>query len=192
MNISQALRRANILKGRISDWETRSRVSNVLNHSRRVPTNDKDEQEEFKVENEPVYSFEECEKGRNEARDELLRLSAACAEANASNYVTFKDEKFSLAEALRRLSNMKSEIAWLGRIGTLPQKEVLSTRQKKVWDVKEQRWDYVDESFKQTCTLAARDIQRRSDALQESFDELNNLVESANGGTQITLGKPAA
>lgn len=189
MNIGQALRKANKLKGKIAEWEQRAVVSNIVNHVQ-VPAPDIEDQ--YEVEGEPVYTFEECEKGRKAARDQLLRLTTAVAEANAVTKVTFQGEEVSLAEALRRLSNLKAEIAWVRRINTLPQKEVLSTRQKRIWDSKNERFDYMDEKTKQTCTLAARDIQRRIDALQETFDELNDLVERANGQTKLKLGEEAS
>lgn len=186
MNIGQAIRKANKLKGRIAEWENRAAMSNIVNHVRV-------DEEKFEEENKPVYTFEECVEKRNAARDELLRLMTAAAETNAVTKINFRDQEMTLAEALRRISNYKSEMTWLKRIQTLPHSEVLSSRQKRIWDSKNERFDYVDEATKQTCTLAARDIQRQIDAAQEAHDELNDLVESANGRTQLKLpGKPSA
>ncbi len=171
MNINQALRRAKILKGRIAEWSTRAQGANVVNHGENDP--------------KPVYQFDECQTARKDAIEELLRLSTAVAVANATKKVSFNEQEMTLTEALHRLQNIKAEIAWLQRISALPQNEVKGTRPRQVWDTKERTFQYVDEPFKQTCTLSTRDVQRRVDELQETFDGLNGLVESANHQTDI-------
>jgi hypothetical protein len=164
MNINQALRRIKVLKGQVSAWETRASISNVVG------------QDET-----PTYKFEECISNRAAALAELIDTEARVAVANANNKV----RGISLCEAIRRLQNFKAEIAWLRVLPDLPVSEVVEKRDARAWDASVKEYIYVKEDYKKTCTMDARAVQRKVDALQTEFDALNSEVEAANHSVEI-------
>jgi hypothetical protein len=174
MNINQGLRRAKVLKGKIAEWENRSRQSNVVSEG----------------ETKPTFQFDECVEARTKAQDELLKIESAIAIENAKTTIKFgkgdDEKKITLCEAIRRLSVIKGTIAWYQRMPTLTQKEEVATRNKQVWNKKERMHDYVEEEYKKTCTISAKEIAGKIDALQETFDDLNGVVEGANHSTNLS------
>jgi hypothetical protein len=168
MNIGQALRRLGILKGRVAQWEQRARQSNVVGEDEK-----------------PTYQYQECVDERQKYLDELISLGAKVAEANARNTITYKDKEITLSEAIRRLDNLKGEIAWVKSIPALSHTEVTTQRDKREWDEKERTHVYREVPYTQKCTLNERAKERRLDQLQEDFDELNSLVDGANNSISV-------
>lgn len=168
MNINQALRRLKIIKGRIAQWEQHADQSNIVEEN----TN-------------PTYTFEECVSERKKALEELLQLSAAIAETNAATKITCDTTTMTLAAAIRKLDNIKAEIAWLRRIPVLAQTTVTTKRAKEEWDAKERTRIYIEVPYVQTCSMDARKQERLLERLQEDFDKLNTLVEGANHSTTL-------
>ena len=172
MNISQALRRMNVLKGRVAQWEQRARNANVVGEDEK-----------------PTYNYKECVDERKKALSELLLLGARVAESNATTKIALPADgsQVSVAEAIRRLDNIKAEITWVKSLPALAQTEVVTTRQKPEWDAKERTHTYREVEYKQTCTVDERAKERMLDQLQDDFNELNSLVEGSNHNTTLQV-----
>ncbi len=165
MNNSQALRRIKVLKGQISAWEKRASESNIVAQDEN-----------------PTYTFDECVENRAKAVAELLDLGARVAVANATCILPCK---MPISRAIRKLDNIKAEIAWLRTLPVLPIKEIVEKRTVRAWDTVEKTQIYVEVPHKKACTMDARAVQRKLDELQAEFDALNSEVETANNSVNI-------
>lgn len=158
--IAQALRRVKKLKGQVAEHTSRATMG-VSYDSTKVPA--------FRFEAEMVALAG--------AKEEMVELESRIAVANALNKVKDDSEEITLAKAIRRLQEIKGDIAHL---------KSLSLRAETVRN-KEQEWSdehlkhitHVTEvTFVSDLTEQLRDAKVK--ALQNRFEVLNNAVEDAN------------
>ncbi len=158
--IAQALRRIKKLKGQIAEHTQRALASVSY--------------EKDKV---PAFRFHEEMLARASAQRELLDLQSRVAVANAKATVQDGSETITHAEAVRRLQEIKGEIAFL---------KSLHIRNETVKD-RSQEWDDIESKHivrvvetVWVSDLSEKDRDAQIKVLQDRFEVLNNAVEDHN------------
>ena len=169
LTLSQALRRVAELKGEIKEHTSRA-SGNVC----------------FVQEQEPVFRFEEEIMLRAQALEEMIRLEAAIAEANAVTKIEFEGRKMAIAEAVRRLQEFKGEIAFYA---SLQIREGKTSHREPEFDEHERRVMRTVETV-YVSLLSERSRVAKVAELRKRFSALNGLVESANHRTELLVELP--
>jgi hypothetical protein len=165
--ISQGLRQIKRLKGRMAELTARAAAS-----------------VSYEAGKKPPFEFGNTRADLDKVREQLVRLEAAVARANATTDIQHDGRTMSLAEAIRRLQENKAEIAWLAGL-TLRQ----GTERTPVneWDDETHRpVRRLHEVTYETC-LTEPERVAQIDALRNRFEALNDAVEAANHRTPIQL-----
>lgn len=171
MTISQALRRVKRLKGRYSELSQRATGSVSYEQGKK-----------------PVFDFAATRGEMAKVREELVVLEAAIAVGNAEAIVEYAGKHMTLAEAIRRLQEFKTELAWLARLelrsGTEVGREI---------DYDESIGRNVPRRIETTYISDLSEIDRANEVerLREQFEELNDLVESANRQSKVRVPNPS-
>ena len=166
MTISQLLRKIKKVKGDIQ--ENRSRAQGATVYDSNEP---------------PAFDFKASREAAEKAVSELIKLETALRRANANTVIATPRGDLSLSEATCTLAELKSQLAWLRSLPVQAQPE------RKVDSVE---YDSVSrQPYKKTTTYVCpfTESARAADlkAVQEAFDELNDLVETANHRTAVEL-----
>lgn len=164
MTISQLLRKIKKTKNDVQEY--RKRAAQAVT---------------YKEGEEPAFGFQESMSAAETAVLELIALEATLREANARTFVSRGGKEISLSAATICLAELKSEIAWLR---TLPAQAQVTR------DVSSVEYDSVShQPYKATtryiCNFTQADVALALKHAQEDFDELNDLVESANHSTHV-------
>ncbi|OGL74154.1 hypothetical protein A3E39_04205 [Candidatus Uhrbacteria bacterium RIFCSPHIGHO2_12_FULL_60_25] len=166
LTISQGLRLVKKLKGQLA--EVTGRAQGAVS---------------FDVKSKPVFPFADQVRQRDEARERLVTLEAAVARANATTEVTFGGRAMTLAEAIRRLQELKGDIGFF---------QGLTIREGTVRQGSEYEWDtalqrQVSRPVEVTYETSLKEVDRvaKVQALRDEFDGLNDAVETANHRTPI-------
>lgn len=168
MTISQALRRIAKLKGTFKEQTDRAATS--VN---------------YEVNNMPAFTFGSSMEQADAACKELIAVETALRIANARTKVDFRGRSMTLAEATCVLRETKSRIAWLRALAVLPQAEV--SRTKVEWD--EACSKQVNVKYLLKSELPEVKRAERVQEAQETFDALNDLVETTNHHTLLAADK---
>ena len=166
LTISQALRYSNKLKNQIS--ETRTRAFGSLNHKSGEPT---------------AFSFNEMLEKSEKLSDELADLQGKLAVANAITTFEYKEDRITLAHAVKILQELKGQIAWLKSLPCLANESVTTTDSQ--WD--DDNSKYVKQQITTLCSLPEADRAEMVDNLQDEFDSLNGAVEALNQTTKLSV-----
>lgn len=164
--ISQGLRRIKKLKGKMAELTARARECVC-----------------YEADQAPTFDFDTVRKDMATTRNELIKLEAAVARANATMEIIFGEERMPLAEAIRRLQETKAEIAFLRE---LPIRESIEKRQEDGWD------HSIGRSLRNVTTVMWKTHMSKLtrvqeiEALNERFEVLNNAVEEANHRTRLS------
>lgn len=170
MTISQALRHAKKLKGRISD--ARDRAQKAVTH---------------KAEDRPAFDFRATLERADSLSDELAYLEGKLALANAREVLDFQGKPMPLCHAVRLLQELRGRIAWVKGLAVQATAEYSVTEPE--WDEEHERT--VRRRIDWKCHLPEAERAALADRLQDRFDELNALVERRNQEAPlITLGDP--
>lgn len=164
MTISQALRRIKKLKGQLGEHRTHA-VASVTHLAEQTP----------------AYGFSVSVEAADAVLAELLKLQTAVAVANAATFVEVDGRKILLAQATRELRELASTIAW---IKTLPVKAQDKTVEAER-DHDGEKWVTTTKTF--TCHLPEAKRAEQASKLQDRFDALNDVVETTNHKTTISL-----
>ncbi len=165
--VSQALRAIKRQKGRLA--ELTARASAVVS---------------YEAGKKPSFDFSATRTEIGQARETLIRLESAVANANATTEVTWGDRAVTLSEAIRRLQECKAEIAWLSGL----QLKSGSERHSEI-DFDEDTGRNVRKQREVTYESCLTEPERvaQIEQLRLRFEELNDLVEAANHRTRIRL-----
>src|SRR5271155_3554431 len=106
MMVYDALRIIGSLKGKIAEYRRRAAQSVTYFESKK-----------------PAFEALACMQKANDVREELVKLQAALHHANATAHIVWEDRKITVDEAIRRREEFKSEIAFLGSLVILSQRE---------------------------------------------------------------------
>lgn len=168
--ISQALRKIKKIKGEIAALTSRAQVSNS-----------------YLQEAPPVYSFTETNAELEKLKLELTKLDAAIAMANATTEVTLRDgivpgNKCSLFYCIRFLQELKGSIQFYKTLNT---REGSFQEYESTYDENTGRHVQTKKTIVYVATLAekARDLKVKE--LEDLFEEVNNVVETANHRTDL-------
>jgi hypothetical protein len=168
MTIAQTLRRIAKLKGEYK--ESLERAAGSVTHEEKQP---------------PAFSFGTCLEEADGKRQELIRLEAALRIANAQTKVDYEGRSITLAEATVWLQEFKGRIAWLRGLAVRPQ-EVTADRTNEYITVDGgNKYAAVERLFR--CHLPEARRAQSVAEVQKKFDDLNDLVESANHRTSVGL-----
>lgn len=163
LTVSQGLRLSKKLKGQLSELETRA-GSAVW----------------YKDADTPAYNFSAVMEEISSTRTELVKLQARIRATNAVTKFDFEGKPCTLTLATCLLEGFKSQIMWFKSLG-------VRDHEKQIQDVHE----YTDEGKRVTtkatyiCAFTTKQRDDKVTALQESFDKLNDLVETTNHRTSL-------
>lgn len=160
ISIAQALRRIKKLKGQIAEHTQRAQQGVSY--------------EQGKV---PAFRFQEAVTAVKAAQKELIDLQSRVAIANAKATVTDGSDTITHAEAIRRLQEIKGEIAFLK--GLIIRNDVVKTREQE-WDDVEMKHIVRMVEVTWTSDLSEKERDTQVKALQDRFETLNNAVEDRN------------
>lgn len=160
ITIAQALRRIKKLKGQIAEHTQRAQASVSY--------------EKDKV---PAFRFQEEVSAVKAAQKELVDLQSRVAVANAKATVADGKETITHAEAIRRLQEIKGEIAFLKSLAL--KNEVVKNREQ-VWDDAQSKYLTQVNEVTWVSDLSEKDRDVQVKALQDRFETLNNAVEDRN------------
>lgn len=160
LTISQALRRVKRAKGRVAELKTRAAQS-----------------VSYLAEQKPTFDFKATRVELAAAKEELIGLETSIACANAVNTVSFQGKDITLAEAIRRLQELKDDMSWLAHLTLRSGKE--RTREYE-WDAQGERQVQVTRETVYASDMSEPERVKEMDNLRDRFESLNGLVESAN------------
>lgn len=174
LTISQALRRRKKLKGDIATHT--ERLSNSLVHLKDAP---------------PTFPFEETEAALTKAKFELINLEDALARANAYTKIFFKEAGVYLTWVLRTLAEIKGDIVRYERYEhmTLPNRDNVEKREvpdlSQVIEVNtpggtRRSHPTKVEEIVRISNITEKERAEKVEQLKREFEELNDLLETAN------------
>jgi hypothetical protein len=168
MSISQAIRKVKDLKGRIAKHQQNA-VGAVS----------------YAVKEPPAYAFRAELEMVDTLGKELVRIQTAIAVANATTQVEWQGQKVRLAWAVRRLEEIKGRIAWYAGLHVHAQAE--STVES--WDYQDvgDKVERVKTEKKMKCDLPQVERDKVAAGLQDEFNKLNDVVETINHRTSVSL-----
>jgi hypothetical protein len=172
MTISQGLRKLKKLKGLLAEAQARATQSTS-----------------WADEAKPVFDFAAERAKRAELQDEIVRIETGIARANALTRITVEDREMPIAEAIRRLQELKADLAWL------PTLNLRAGTEKSVeYDYDEVTGRNVPRTKSVVYTAVMSQPERvvEIQALRDRFDVINDALETANHRTLIEVEpKPA-
>lgn len=162
MTVSQALRQTKKIKGKIAELTARASQS-----------------VSYKLGHEPAFGYQETVDALGKKREELVELETRVAVTNATTAFEFDGVSRLLTWAVRRLQELKSEIAWLRG---LPVRSQMSSTEK---EIEYAHGGHVTVEVSWKCELPEAARSAKADSLQEVFDRLNDAVERVNHATPL-------
>lgn len=163
MTLSQALRLAKRLRGKISILQSRASAS--VSH---------------KSEDTPAFSFQAVMEELVSARLDLVILESRIGVTNAVTKVEYEGRKLPILMAVRELQETKAYIAFLNALPVRAQAETSDETQTYVGD-----GVYRASKVPWKCHLPESLRVQAVDKAQATFDRVNDAVESANHVTQL-------
>jgi hypothetical protein len=163
LTISQSLRRIKKLKGRMGELTARASAS-----------------VSYRSDLKPAFDFSATRSEAAKVREELITLEASVAKANATATITFDDQVITLAEAIRRLQEYKSEMSW---VASLTLRAGTDRSRTTEYDEETCRNKIVTVETTWTSDLSEVGRANELDKLRDRFERLNDLVETANHRT---------
>jgi hypothetical protein len=171
--ISQSLRSIKRLKGQMA--ELSQRASECVSHE---------------AGKQPHFAFAETRTKMDTIREDLVLLESAVAIANATTTIRVEDRSMTIAEAIRRLQEVKSEISWLTGLQLKEGTERVSDGFD--WDEMSHRRTPQMREVTHVTALHEPERVAQIDALKERFERINDAIETANHVTPVrSLKEPA-
>jgi len=172
LNIAQALKKINKIKGRMGEL-TKQAVASVSHLEGK----------------EPTFGFNETCKEIEQTRERLLTLQSAVAIANATTRITVEGKSMLLAEAIRRKDELQGEISWLK---TLPIRENVEQSPEDVWSEASNRYVRQNREVKYVSAMSEKDRVLKIRDLDDRFEVLNTAIDVANGRTLVKWSEPVS
>lgn len=159
--ISAALRRIRKLKGQIAeDRATAAKMNNWM------------------MGQEPPFKFGDLVARVDAATAELVKLTAAVAQANADALVTFDGREVSLQLAIKTLQELKGEIAWFKALSCMPHPSQNQELEQKGGGYGQPAQP--PRIVQVLCAFTEPMRVEKVRALQDKFDALNDALEHRN------------
>ncbi len=162
LTISQALRNAARLKGKLAEY--RARAASAVT---------------YRSLSKPAYDFATTSDKIASLRDELIVLEARVAITNSLTKVEFAGKEITLVQAVKLLQEFKGELAWLKGLNVRASDKTLENEVVYV------KGEHTTQPYDVTCDLPEAKRADRVDEVQASFDALNDLVEKKNHETPL-------
>lgn len=126
---------------------------------------------------EPPFRFDVLVGRSDVATQELIKLSAAVAEANAMHAINHDGQEMTLQCAIKTLQELKGQIAWLKSLSCLPH----TSQNHEI----EQKTGYGQPAapprvVQVLCAFTEPMRVEKVRALQDKFDALNDALEARN------------
>jgi hypothetical protein len=172
LTVSQSLRRVKKLKGRMA--ELTARAHGVVS---------------YEAGKKPNFEFKALRVEIAKVREDLVTLEAAVAKANAVTVISVDESRMTIAEAIRRLQELKAEMSW---VSSLQIREGVERHADMEWD------DQTDRPVRRTrevthiSDLKETEKVAEIDELRDRFERLNDAVERANHVTTVEWKEPSA
>lgn len=163
LTISQGLRLAARLKGKLTEHKSRAQSSNV-----------------YREDSPPAFAFPSSMERLNAVRRDLTALESRIAVTNAVTRVDFLGRSITLTEAIKTLQETKEILSWLRTVPCAAQS--FSAGKERSYD-DEGKLSTVE--FRQKCDMTEQQRADNVDAFQSDFDALNDLVEKKNHDTEL-------
>jgi hypothetical protein len=160
--ISQALRNAARLKGKLAEYKTRAAASVT-----------------YKSAEKPAYVFSAMMEKIESTRSELIAIEARLAITNATTRIDFRGKSITLTYAVKLLQEYKGELAWLKGLTV---RSAVDTSETEVVYL---GGGHTSQQVAIRCELPEAARSDRMDEVQASFDALNDLVEKKNHETPL-------
>jgi hypothetical protein len=166
-NVTRALRLAAALKGQLKVLDEQLALSSTWVESRK-----------------PDYDFTAVLAERRRVDENLVRLKAALAVANAKAEVVWRGRKLTAAEAVVRLQELDGELALLKRL-----RFDAGVEEKSEHVLDRGRGGYVEATTKVVKVAAWTLLQRDAELRRLASDraELNDVLEDVNHGTRFDV-----
>jgi hypothetical protein len=165
MNIAQGLKRTKRLKGQMN--ELTKRAVSVVSH---------------RADKEPPFDFAETLETRETVRKELISLTARISLANATAIIVVDGKEIHLVEGVKMLQELKDEIDFLK---TLPLRDETEREPESVYDDNTGRYVQRYREIKWVSAMTEKERAEKIQSLQDRFEEVNGIVDSANYSTPI-------
>ncbi|MDD2786066.1 MAG: hypothetical protein PHS79_04220 [Patescibacteria group bacterium] len=165
MTIAQALRRIKKNKGRVAELKARATQS-----------------VSYEAGKKPVFDFKALRENLSKTKEELIRLEAAVTVANANARILFEGRDMPLAEAVRRLQELKDDMSWLPQLNVREGVERVADYE---FDPEKERQIRVTRETVWASELSELERVSEIDSLRDRFERLNDLVEQANHRTEV-------
>ncbi len=162
LTISQALRNASRVKGKLAEYRARAAASVT-----------------YRNDAKPAYDFAKMMVKIKSAKDELVALESRIAITNALTRVPYAGKQVTLVQAVKILQELKGELVWLRGLSVRP---ASLTQENEVVYLK---GEHTTTQVPVTCDLPEADRADRLDEVQAEFDALNDLVEKKNHETPL-------
>ncbi len=170
MNLAQALRRISVLKGKMGKRTERASAS-----------------VSYEKDKKPAFDFKATRAEIAGVREELVTLGASVARANATTEIEFDNTRMTLAEAIRRQQECKSEIDWLQKLNL---RSGIERRTERDYDEATGRPVTVKHETEYVADLSEVERAAEVEALNERFSRLDTVIETANHLTQVDWRAP--
>jgi hypothetical protein len=164
--ISQSLRAIKRLKGQMAELSLRA--SENVSHE---------------ASKQPHFAFVDTRTKVDEVREQLILLESSVAIANATTTIHVEERSMTIAEAIRRLQETKSEISWLAGLHLKEGTERVSDGYD--WDEDPRRRTPKMREVTHVTALHEPERVAQIDALKERFERINDAIEAANHTTPV-------
>lgn len=171
MNISQALRAIKKIKGEIAENLTRAQDGVT-----------------FKKSAPPAFDFQICMEKVAVLVKDLVQLESRVAITNAEVVITFKGSAITLVQAIHLLRELKGEIAWLTGLKAHVRNQESSMETSSTYDYDTEKHRQVEVEY--LCRLPEAKRASLVSEAKKRFDEINDLVETANHQTVLKETRP--
>ncbi len=165
--IGQGLRLVKKLKGLIAEATQRATASSSWVAGRK-----------------PTFDFTEQRTKRGVMQNELVRVEAAIARANATATITTGGVTMTLARAIRELQEIKADLAWLP---SLSLRSGLEEKVEHEYDEEKGRNVLRTKSTTFEAVMSEPDRVVQVQALRDRFEAINDALETANHRTEIEV-----
>lgn len=164
LTIAQALRRIKDIKGRVAKHGHNAQAS--VTH---------------RTDNPPAYAFSAEWEKATVLVDEMIDLQTRVSIANSRTTVSWEGQTRTLTWCTKRLAEIKGAIAWHEGLTVRAQEK--TTEETYDWTPGQSARVRVEVEY--TCHLPEQKRDERVRALQDKFNDLNDVVERMNHRTEV-------
>lgn len=122
---------------------------------------------------------------REKVTDELIRLKAAVARANATTMAEFESQTRSVQKLVFLMAELKDQVAFYTALPILQERETVEKTKQWGYDETLEKRILEVEEIHHHSALSERERVQKVDELRRRIDTLNDLLESLNHTTRL-------